>query len=281
MHILIIGAAGMIGVKLTNRLIKDKGLGGKAIDAVTLVDVVEPATPAGAPFAVTTKAADLSSPGTAAALVADRPDVIFHLAAIVSGEAEADFEKGYRINLDGTRYLFEAIRQVGDGYKPRVVFTSSIAVFGAPVPRCDPRRVPPHAAHLVRRPEGDRRAAALRLHAARLHGRHRHPAADHLRPPRQAEQGGLGLLLRHHPRAARRPGGDPSGRRGRAPLARQPALGRELPGPCRGTGRRRGRPAPQSDHARRLGHGGRADRRAQEGRRRRRGEARPPRARPR
>ena len=62
------------------------------------------------------------------------PTLIFHLAAIVSGEAEADFDKGYRINLDGTRRLFEAIRKVGDGYKPRVVFTSSIAVFGAPFP---------------------------------------------------------------------------------------------------------------------------------------------------
>jgi nucleoside-diphosphate-sugar epimerase len=68
--------------------------------------------------------------------VADRPDVIFHLAAIVSGEAEADFEKGYRINLDGTRFLLEAIRHRGssDRYVPRVVFTSSIAVFGAPFP---------------------------------------------------------------------------------------------------------------------------------------------------
>jgi nucleoside-diphosphate-sugar epimerase len=66
--------------------------------------------------------------------VADRPDVIFHLAAIVSGEAELDFDKGYRINLDGTRMLFDAIRLAGGGYKPRVVFTSSIAVFGAPFP---------------------------------------------------------------------------------------------------------------------------------------------------
>ena len=53
---------------------------------------------------------------------------------MVSGEAEADFEKGYRVNLDGTRHLFEAIRKVGKGYKPRLVFTSSIAVFGAPFP---------------------------------------------------------------------------------------------------------------------------------------------------
>src|SRR5205807_5286905 len=65
-------------------------------------------------------------------LVAERPDLIFHLAAIVSGEAEADFEKGYRINLDGTRLLFEAIRKAN--YRPRVIFASSIAVFGAPFP---------------------------------------------------------------------------------------------------------------------------------------------------
>ncbi len=138
MDILIIGAAGMVGVKLTQRLIKDKALNGKAIDKLTLVDVIEPAKPADAPFPVSTRAADLSAPGAAEQLVADRPDVIFHLAAIVSGEAEADFDKGYRINLDGTRYLFDAIRKVGDGYRPRVVFTSSIAVFGAPFPEAIP-----------------------------------------------------------------------------------------------------------------------------------------------
>jgi nucleoside-diphosphate-sugar epimerase len=55
-----------------------------------------------------------------------------HTAAIVSGEAEADFDKGYRINVDGTRYLFEALRKTN--HRPRVVFTSSIAVFGAPFP---------------------------------------------------------------------------------------------------------------------------------------------------
>lgn len=60
--------------------------------------------------------------------------MIFHLAAIVSGEAEADFDKGYRINLDGTRRLYDAVRAIGEGYKPRFVFTSSVAVFGAPMP---------------------------------------------------------------------------------------------------------------------------------------------------
>ncbi len=134
MHILIIGAAGMVGRKFTERLVRDAGLGGKAITKATLHDVIEPKAPAAAPFAVTTVASDFSEPGEAAKLVAGRPDLIVHLAAIVSGEAEADFDKGYRINLDGTWRLFEAIRAVGDGYKPRVVFTSSIAVFGAPFP---------------------------------------------------------------------------------------------------------------------------------------------------
>ena len=53
---------------------------------------------------------------------------------MVSGEAEADFERGYQVNLDGTRQLLEAARAIGEGYRPRVVFASSIAVFGAPLP---------------------------------------------------------------------------------------------------------------------------------------------------
>jgi len=116
--ILITGAAGMIGRKLSERLAKDHEL--------LLHDVVS-----AGPGSVVS---DLSTPGEAEKLVAARPDVIFHLAAIVSGEAEADFEKGYRVNLDGTHRLFEAIRKIGGGYRPRVVFASSIAVFGAPFP---------------------------------------------------------------------------------------------------------------------------------------------------
>src|SRR5690606_39083660 len=110
MHILIIGAAGMVGRKLVQRLVADKTLGGKPVEKFTLVDVVKPDAPAGFSGTVDAREADLSSPGVAEALVASRPDVIFHLAAIVSGEAELDFDKGYRINLDGTRYLFDAIR---------------------------------------------------------------------------------------------------------------------------------------------------------------------------
>ena len=136
MHILIIGAAGMVGRKLSERLTKDGSLDGKPIEALTLVDVVTPQAPAGFTGQVTLETGDLSAPGTAEKLIARRPDVIFHLAAIVSGEAELDFDKGYRINLDGTRYLFDAVRIAHneDGYFPRIVVTSSIAVVGAPLP---------------------------------------------------------------------------------------------------------------------------------------------------
>jgi nucleoside-diphosphate-sugar epimerase len=136
MHILIIGAAGMVGRKLIEKLVGTGGLGDRPLDRLTLVDVVPPAAPAGFSGKVDVLTADLSEPGEAAKLAARRPDVIFHLAAIVSGEAEADFDKGYRINLDGTRFLFDAVRLEGlrEHYCPRLVFTSSIAVFGAPFP---------------------------------------------------------------------------------------------------------------------------------------------------
>jgi nucleoside-diphosphate-sugar epimerase len=132
MHILITGAAGMVGRKLTERLAADNALNGKPIDKFTLVDVVAPAKPAG--FKTEAYAADVSAPDAAAKMIAERPDVIFHLAAVVSGEAETDFEKGYRVNLDTMRSLLEAIRTAGGNYHPKLVFTSSIAVFGAPFP---------------------------------------------------------------------------------------------------------------------------------------------------
>jgi nucleoside-diphosphate-sugar epimerase len=134
LHILVLGAAGMVGRKLLERLLRDGRLGKADITAMTLQDVVAPQTPDKPGFPVHVVTGDFAMPGFANKLVEGKPDVIFHLAAIVSGEAELDFDKGYRINLDGTRMLFDAIRLVGGGYKPRVVFTSSIAVFGAPFP---------------------------------------------------------------------------------------------------------------------------------------------------
>jgi nucleoside-diphosphate-sugar epimerase len=132
MHVLITGAAGMIGRKLSARLVKDGQLNGQKIDRLTLIDVVAPEKPTGFGGAAELSASDLSSPGAAAKAIAGKPDVIFHLAGVVSGEAETDFDKGYRVNLDGTRALLEEVRAAG--YKPKVVFTSSIAVYGAPFP---------------------------------------------------------------------------------------------------------------------------------------------------
>src|SRR5204862_269689 len=86
----------------------------------------EIAAPAGFTGRVEAYALDVSREDAGRKLVSGRPDAIFHLAAVVSGEAEADFEKGYRINLVPFHYLLEAIRCVGGGYHPKLVFTSSI-----------------------------------------------------------------------------------------------------------------------------------------------------------
>jgi nucleoside-diphosphate-sugar epimerase len=134
MHVLVTGAAGMIGRKLAARLAADGGLDGRPIERLTLTDIVAPQPPAGFAARIETVAADLPVPGIAERLIAARPDVIFHLAGVVSGEAELDLEKGYRVNLDGTRALLEAVRHIGDGYKPKLIFTSSMAVYGAPFP---------------------------------------------------------------------------------------------------------------------------------------------------
>src|SRR6202047_5435228 len=128
MHVLIIGAAGMIGRKLTERLAREGKLAGRQITALSLIDVTPPEKPAGFGGKVSLATLDIADPGAIAAHIAARPDIVFDLAAVVSGEAEADFDKGYRINLDGTRNLLDAIRRVGDGYKPKVIYTSSIEI---------------------------------------------------------------------------------------------------------------------------------------------------------
>jgi nucleoside-diphosphate-sugar epimerase len=132
MRVLIIGAAGMIGRKLAARIAGDGMLGGRAVEAMTLYDIAPAAVPPDAGMPVAIDSGDLAEPGEAVRLVAGKPDVIYHLAAIVSGQAEQEFAAGYRINMDGTRALLEAVREAD--YRPRFVFTSSIAAFGAPLP---------------------------------------------------------------------------------------------------------------------------------------------------
>ncbi len=156
LHVLITGAAGMIGQKLIARLAREPRISGKPIERMTLVDVVEPHGPKGAPFEVSSRTGDLSLPGEASAAVADNPQYVFHLAGVVSGEAETDLEKGYRVNIDGTRFLFDAIRN-REGYRPRVVFTSSAAVYGGPFdgPVTDDFHLTPHSSYGVAKVIGE------------------------------------------------------------------------------------------------------------------------------
>lgn len=136
MRVLILGGAGMVGQKLVGRLVAD-GLVAGTISELILHDVVEAAKPE-ASFPVTGLVGNLADPDEARKLAGLKPDIIFHLAAIVSGEAEQNFVKGWDINARGTWWLLEALREETEAseqaYCPKLVFTSSIAVFGAPFP---------------------------------------------------------------------------------------------------------------------------------------------------
>jgi nucleoside-diphosphate-sugar epimerase len=124
----------MIGQKLIHRLAEVPELSGKEVSHALLADAfIEPKVPAGARLPITSQIADITDPNSCAELLKAKPDIIFHLAAIVSGEAESNFEKGYRVNLDGTRNLFEGIRAIPN-YNPRVVYTSTGGVYGGPYP---------------------------------------------------------------------------------------------------------------------------------------------------
>ena len=133
--VLIIGGGGMVGQKLAHHL-GAHGLNGDADIEVTLFDVGFPernAAPAAARLT-----GNLTDPAMTARLAALRADVIFHLAAIVSGESETDFDKGWATNMMSVWTFLEDLRREnmasGGTYVPRLVFTSSIAVFGDPYP---------------------------------------------------------------------------------------------------------------------------------------------------
>lgn len=132
MRVVITGAGGFIGRKLVNKLVSDGEISGRRITHLTQADLAPPPEPASAPFEITSIGGDLSQSGQAERLVAEPHDLVVHLATLASGGAEEDFDGGMAANFHATRMLWEAIRQAG--HHPRVVFTSSIAVFGAPFP---------------------------------------------------------------------------------------------------------------------------------------------------
>lgn len=133
MRVLVTGAAGMIGRKFVERVLKDGGIGGKPVEMLVLHDVVRPEATGANVRAIE---GDVSTQEAVDGLLAYRPDLIVHLAGVVSGEAEANFDLGYRVNLDGTRRLLEGVRAAG--LHPRFVHASTEAVFGRPFPEVIP-----------------------------------------------------------------------------------------------------------------------------------------------
>jgi D-erythronate 2-dehydrogenase len=134
MHIVVTGGAGFLGQELIKKIL---ALGAITVDengptpvrAITAVDIgpgalIDPR--------ITYHSADISDAAVMPALLKPDTRLVIHLAAVVSGSAEADFDLGMRVNLDGTRHLLQACRAFGT--KPRVLFTSSIAVFGGDLP---------------------------------------------------------------------------------------------------------------------------------------------------
>ena len=214
MKLLITGGTGFVGSRLARELLKRGVLNGKPIEQLVLADQF-PAPEAAADLGAirACRCASGSCSSSATAFRDDRFDGVFHLASAVSGECEADFELGLRSNLDSTRALLDALRGCGQRAPVRVL------QFGGGV---RPRRQQPDAAAGARRHAADAadelwhaqagvRAPGGRLHAQGLHRRPQRAADDGDRAARQAQRRGVVVLQRHHPRAARRAGGDPAG----------------------------------------------------------------------
>ena len=143
MSITILGGGGFLGAKLARRLVQEGRLGGRPIEALTLFDLQPPPVPAGAPFPVRSLGGDVSDPRAVAAAIPPATRVVVHLAAVVSAQAEADFELGLKVTLHGTLAVLAACRALAA--PPRVVFTSSVASFSggqAAVLPDDARQVP-------------------------------------------------------------------------------------------------------------------------------------------
>ncbi len=128
MSITILGGGGFLGAKLARRLARDGRLGGRPVEALTLFDLTPPSAPPGAPFPIRCLGGDVSDPAALAAAIPPETRVVVHLAAVVSAQAEADFDLGLKVNLHGTLSVLAACRALPS--PPRVVFTSSVASFG-------------------------------------------------------------------------------------------------------------------------------------------------------
>lgn len=173
MRIVITGGAGFLGQRLARAVLSRDTLtdargARRPVREVVLVDVMPARGVADA--RLRTVAGDLADPAVAAAAITPDTDSVFHLAAVVSGQAEADFDLGMRVNLDATRLLLERCRALPA--PPKFVFASSIAVFGGRLPDPVPDDAPltPHSSYGTQKVIGELLVADLSRRGA-LDGR--------------------------------------------------------------------------------------------------------------
>lgn len=133
MHIAITGAAGFLGQRLAQQLIQRGELRQQSITQLTLIDQVEAPSPSVGTITVVSRAVDITQPHALDEVLDQRPDVIYHLAAVVSSAAEADLELGMRVNFDATRSLLEGCRARGM-HDTRFIMASSVAAYGGALP---------------------------------------------------------------------------------------------------------------------------------------------------
>lgn len=158
MRIVITGGGGFLGSRLVRKLLARNTLTDakgreREISAITLLDVVPAALPGDKRVSALT--GDLGDTALLERAIPADTDTVFHLAAVVSGQAEAEFDTGMRVNLDGTRAVLERCRKLAS--PPKLVFTSSLAVFGGPLPDPVPDEAPlnPQASYGLQKTLGE------------------------------------------------------------------------------------------------------------------------------
>jgi len=132
MKVVITGGAGFLGKKLARKILEGSTLGGERVSELLLFDVTKASGPGLDDPRVVAMDGDIANFATVQSIVQGASSV-FHFAAVVSAGAEADFDLGYRVNLDGARNVLEACRALGTN--PRVIFTSSLAAYGGDLPK--------------------------------------------------------------------------------------------------------------------------------------------------